>query len=86
MGDAVKITPHIPFTSAQFAIFSLLIIPIIPRSLIQVAIANRSLILFISCLTTNRYIWNDVRIARNVSHADNLQRNRCDWFCPMYKF
>jgi len=86
MGDAVKISPHIPSTCVQNAILSLLIIHIIPCRQIYMAIDNPLLISSISSLTTISYLWNYVRTTDNVSHAENLQRNSCWCFSHMYKF
>jgi hypothetical protein len=86
IGDAAKTTPHVPSTCAQNAILSLLIIHIIPRRQIYVAIDNPSLVPSVSCLTTSSYLWNYVRTANDVSHAENLQSNCCWCFSHMYKF
>jgi hypothetical protein len=86
MGDAAKISPHVPSTCAQNAILSLLIIHIIPSCQIYVAIDNPSFLPSGSCLTTSSYLWNDVRAADNISHAENLQSNRCRCFSHMCKF
>jgi hypothetical protein len=71
MGDAAKISPRIPSTCAQNAILSVLIIHIIPSRQIYVAIDNPLFIPSITCLTTGSYLWNDVRPADNISHAEN---------------
>jgi len=63
MGDAAKISPRVPSTSAQTAILSSLSIHIIPRRQIDVAIDNPSLAPSVSCFTTSRYLWNDVGAA-----------------------
>jgi len=86
MGDAAKISPHIPSTCAQNAILSLLIILLIPSGQIYVAIDNPSLVPSISCLTTSSYLWNDVPAADNISHAENMQSNRCRCVSHLYKF
>jgi len=72
MGDAAKISPRIPSTCAQNAILSVLIIHIIPSHQIYVAIDNPSFVPSVSCLTTSSYLWNDVRAAHNICHAENL--------------
>jgi len=86
MGDAAKISPRIPSTCAQNAILSLLIIHIIPSGQIYVAFDNPSLVPSVSCLTTSSYLWNDVRAADNISHAENLQSNGSRCFSHLYKF
>src|SRR5882757_2805686 len=86
MGDAAKISPCVPSTCAQNAILSLLIIHIIPRRQIYVAIDNPPFVLSFACLTTSSYLWNDVRAADNISHAENLQSNGCRCFSNLYKF
>jgi len=58
MGDAAKISPCVPSTCAQNAIFSLPIIHIIPTRKIYLAIDNPSLLQFIICATTSSYLWN----------------------------
>jgi len=72
MGDATKISHVVPSTWAHNAIFSLLIIYIIPSRQIYVAIDNSSLVPSVSCYTTGGYLWNDVRAADNVFHAEIL--------------
>jgi hypothetical protein len=86
MGDAGNISPRVPSTCTQNAIISLLIIHIIPRRQIYVTIENRSFILSVSCLTTSSYLWNDMRTADNILHAENLQSNGCRCFSHLYKF
>jgi hypothetical protein len=86
MGDAAKISPRVPSTCAQNAILSVLIIHIIPSRQIYVAIDNPSFVPSVSCLTTSSYLWNDVRAADNISHAENLQSNGCRCFSHLYKF
>jgi len=86
MGDTAKISPRVPSTCAQNAILSLLIIHIIPSRQIYVAIDNPLLVPSVSCLTTSSYLWNYVRAADDVSHADNLQSNGCRCFSHLYKF
>jgi len=86
MGDAAKISPRVPSTCAQNAILSLLIIHIIPSRQIYVAIDNPLFVPSVSCLTTSSYLWNDVRAADNISHAENLQSNCCRCFSDFYKF
>ena len=75
MGDAAKTTQRIPSTSASNAILSLLIIYIIPSRQMYVAIDNPSLVPFVFCLTTSSYLWNYVRAADDIAHAENLQSN-----------
>ena len=75
MCDAAKTTPRIPSTRAQKAIISLPIIHIIPSRQIYVGIDNPSFVTSISCLTTCSYLWNYMRAADNVSHAENWQSN-----------
>ena len=86
MGDAAKISPRVSSTCAQNAILSLLIINIIPSRQIYVAIDNPSFIPSVSCLTTSSYVWNDVRAADSISHAENLQTNGYRSFSHLYKF
>jgi hypothetical protein len=86
MGDAGNISPRVSSTCAQNAILSLLIINIIPHRQIYVAIDNPSSIPSISCVTTRSYLWNDVRAADNISHAENMQSNGCQCFSHLYKF
>jgi hypothetical protein len=86
MGDAAKIFVHIPSTCAQNSIYSLLIIHIIPSRESYVAINNPSFVPSVSCLSTSSYLWNDVRAADNISHAENLQSNDCRCFSHLYKF
>ena len=56
IGDAGNISPRVPSTSTQNAIFSLLNIHIIPRRQIHVAIDNPSFVPSVSCLTTSSYL------------------------------
>ena len=86
MCDTAKISPRVPSACAQNAILSLLIIHIIPSRQIYVAIDNPSLVPSISCLTTSCYVWNDVRRADNISHAENLHSNGCQCFSHLYKY
>jgi hypothetical protein len=86
MGDAAKLSPRIPSTCAQNAILSILIIHIIPTRQIYVAIDNPSLISSVSYFSTSSDLWNYVRAAHNVSHAENWQSNGCRCFSHMYKF
>ena len=86
IGDVPKISPRVPSTCAQNAILSLLIIHIIPSCQIYVAIDNPSLVLSVSCITTSCYLWNYVRAADDVSHAENLPSNGCRCFSHLYKF
>jgi len=85
MGDTAKISPRVPSTCAQNTFLSLLNIHIIPSRQIYVAIDNPSLVPSVSCLTTSSYLWNYVRAADDVSHAENLQNNRCRCFSQLYK-
>jgi len=75
MGDAAIITPRFPSTCAQNSIVPLLIIHIIPSPQIYLAIENPLLVPSVTCLATVNYLWNYVRAADNISHADNLQSN-----------
>jgi len=86
MGDTGNISPRFPSTCAQNAILSLLIIHIIPHHQIYVAIGNPSFVPSVSCLTTSSYLWNDVRAADNISHAEIFQGNGCRCFSHLYKF
>jgi len=86
MGDTAKISSRVPSTWAQNAILTLLIIHIIPSNQIYMAIDNPSLVPSVSCLTTSSYLWNDVCTADNISHAENLESNRCRCFSHLYKF
>jgi hypothetical protein len=86
MGDTGNISPRVPSTCAQNAILSLLIIHIIPHRQIYVAIDNPLFVPSVSCLTTSSYLWNGVRSADNISHAENLKRNGCWCFSHLYKF
>jgi hypothetical protein len=72
MGDAAKTSPRVPSTCAQNAILSLPIIHIIRSRQIYVAIDNPLLVLSVFCLTTSSYLWNYVRAADDVSHAEKL--------------
>jgi len=84
--DAAKISPRIPSTGAHNAILYLLIIQIIPSCQIYVAINNPSLVPSDSCYTSCGYLWNYVRAADNVSHAESIQSNYCRGFAHLYKF
>jgi len=86
MGDAAKISPRVPSTCTQNSILSLLLIHIIPSGQIYVAIDNPLLVPSGSCLTTSSYLWNDVRAANNISHAENLQSNGCECLSQLYKY
>jgi hypothetical protein len=77
MGDAPKISPHVPSTCVQNAILSFLIIHIIPSRQIYVAIDNLTFGLSVSSLTISSYLWNYMRTADEVSHAENIQSNGC---------
>ena len=70
MGEVPKITPLIPSTGVQNAIFSLLIIHIIPSRQIYWAINNPSLGLSVPCHTSSSYLWTYERAADNVSHSE----------------
>jgi len=86
MGDAAMISSRVPSTCAQNAILSLLIIHIIPSHQFYVAIDNPSLVPSVSCLSTSSYLWNYVRAADDVSHAEILQSNGCQCCSHLYKF
>ena len=86
MNDPAKTSPRIPSSCAQNAILSSLNIHIIPSHQIYVAIDNPSLIPSISWLTTSSYLWNYVRTADDVSHAENLQSYLSRCFAHLYKF
>jgi len=86
MGNVAKISPRVPSTCAQNALLSLLIIHIIPSWQIYVAIDNPSLVPSASCLTASSYLWNYVRAANDVSHAEKLQSNGFWCFSHLYKF
>jgi len=58
--DTAIISPHIPSTCTQDAIFSFGIIHIIASSQIYVGIEYPSLVLSISCFTTSSDLWNYV--------------------------
>ena len=47
---------------------------------------QKSLVPFVSCLTTSSYLWSDVRAANNISHAEDMQSNCCQWCSYLYKF
>jgi hypothetical protein len=85
-GDVAKISPHVPSTCAQNAIFSLLIIHSIQSRQIYVAIDNPSLFPSITCLTTSSYLWNYMGASDDVSDTENLQSNGCRGFSQLYKF
>ena len=86
MGDVAKISPRVPSTCAQNAIFYLLIIHIISSRQVYVSIDNPSLVPSISCLATSSYLWNYVCTADDVSHAENLQSNGCQCFSHLYTY
>jgi len=86
MGDAANISPRVPSTCAHNAIPSLLIIHIIQSRQIYVGIDDPSLIPSVTCLTTSSYLWNYVRAADNISHAENMESNGCRCFSHLYKF
>jgi len=73
MGDASKISLHVPSTCAHNAILSLLIIHLSPSCQIHVAIENPSLVLSVFCLNTSSYLWSYVCAANDVSHAENCK-------------
>jgi hypothetical protein len=85
MGDAAKISPRVPSTCAQNAIFPFLMIHIIPSSQIYVAIDYPSLVPSVSYHTTSTYIWNHVRAADDVSHPEFLQSDGRRCFSHLYK-
>jgi len=58
IGNTVKISSHVPSTSAQNAILSFLIVHIILSRQIYESIDNSSLITSVSCLATSSYLWN----------------------------
>jgi len=86
MGNAAKISPCVPSTSTQNAILSLLIIHIIPSRQIYVAMDNPSLVTSASCLSTTSHHWNELRVAENISHAENLRRHGYRCCSHLYKF
>ena len=86
MGDAAKTTPCIPSTTAEHALLSLLIIQIFPPHQIYMAIDNPSLVLSVFCLTNSYHLWNYVRAADDVSHAEMLPCKSCWYFSLLYKF
>jgi len=86
MGDAAKLSPRVPSTCAQNENLSLVIVHIIPSRQISVAIDNPSLVPSISFLTTSSYLWNYLRVADDVSHAENLQSNGSRCFFYLYNF
>jgi len=85
MGDTAKISRPIPSTCTRNAIITLLIIHIIQCRQMYVAIDNPSHVPSISCLTTSSRLWNYMRAANNVSHADNLWSNGCWCVSHLYK-
>jgi len=86
MGDAATISPCVPSTCVQNGILSLPIIHIIPSCQIYVAIDNPLLIPSVSCLTNTLCLLNDVRVADNLSHSENLKCHGCRYFSHLYKF
>ena len=86
MHDAATISPHIPFTFAQNAILSSLIIHIVPSLQISVAIDNPSLISSVSCLISSRYRWNYMHAANNVSQGENMHSDCCRCGSHLSKF
>ena len=86
MGDAVIMTPCIPSTCTQNAIFSLLFIYIIPSGKFNLGIDNLLLLPSISCRNTSRYFWKYTHAAENVSHGDILQSDGCHCISHMNKF
>jgi len=80
MGDTAKISPRVPSTCTQNAILSLLIIHIIPSHQSYLAIDNLSLVPSVCGVSTSSYLWNYVRAANDVSHAENLHSNGCRCF------
>jgi len=85
MGDAVQISPRVPSAGVPNATLTWLIIHIIPSRQIYVAIDNPSVVPSVSGLNTHSYLWDYVRAANNVSHAENLQGNSCWCFSHLYK-
>jgi len=69
MGDVAKFPPCVPYTCAQNAILSVLIIHIIPSRQIYVAIDNASLVPCISSPTSSSHLWNYVWAADDVFHS-----------------
>jgi len=86
IGDTANVSPHVPSTSTQNAILSLLIINIIQSPQIYVAIDNPSLVPSISWFTTSSYPGNSVDAANTISHPENLQKDGCRCFSHIYKF
>jgi hypothetical protein len=86
MDDAAKISTPVLSTCTQNAILSLLIIQMIPSRQIYIAIDNPTLVPSTSCLTISSYLWNDMRAADNVSHAENFQSNGYQCLSQVYKF
>ena len=86
MGEAAEISPCFPYTCAQNAILSLLVIHIIPSRQIYEAIDNPWLVSSVACLTTSSFLGNLVHAADDVSHSENLQTDSWRWFSHLYKF
>jgi len=86
ISDTAKISPCVPSPCVQNAIFSFLVIHIIPRRQIFVAVDNPSLIPSVFCLKTSSYLWNSVGAPDDVSHAQNMQRNSCQCFLTCTNF
>jgi hypothetical protein len=85
MDNAVRHCPCVLTTCTQNAILPLLIIHIIQNCQVYVAIHNPSLVPSSYRLTTSSYLWNYVRAADNISHAENLQTNCCRCFSHLDK-
>jgi hypothetical protein len=86
MGDSGNISPHVPSTCAYNAILSVCIIHLIPHRRRDVAIDNPSFVLSVSCRTNDSHLWNDMRTADIISHAETLQNNSCQCFGHWKKF
>jgi len=85
MRDSSKISFRVPCTFAQNAILSFQIIHIIPSREIYIAVDNRSLVPSVCCLTSSSYLWNYIRTAYDVSHAENFQTKGYRCFPHWYK-
>jgi hypothetical protein len=86
MGKAANISPRVPSTCAQNANLSFVIIHIMPSHQIYVAVDNPSFVPSVTCQTTSSDLWNYMRAADNISHADNMQTSGCWCISPVYKF
>jgi len=85
MRDTANISSCLPSTSAQIPFDSLLIIHIILMIQCNMVIENPLLVPSVSCFITHCYPWNSVCTTDNVSHAENLQINRCQRFSNLKK-